>query len=411
MTSLLIKNAAQVISPQPQILRGKPLAELIIETNASLYIQEGIIRAIGSLSDVEAKISDQPHVIDARHQVIIPGFVDSHSHLVFGGNRANEFAERCRGISYEEIAERGGGIASTVKTIHQNTKEELKKQAHQYLLRALRQGITTMEIKSGYGLTKETELKILEIIEELKKEQPIELTSTFLGAHAVPKERTKEAYIAEVLEMMPDAAKYAQFCDVFCEEGYFSAEESKVILEAGKQAGMLPKMHVNQFHEIGGIQTGIDVGAISVDHLEVINDDNIDLLAETEIACTFLPGVSFFLNIPYAPARKMIDAGCIPVLATDFNPGSSMTLAMQLLISMACTQMKLSVEEALSAATQNGAYALRKKKLGCLLPDWQADLLILNTDNYRNLAYFFGENHIATVIKKGAVVCRLQEAA
>ena len=254
-------------------------------------------------------------------------------------------------------------------------------------------------------------LKVLKIIEELKEEQPIELTSTFLGAHAVPKRRTKEEYILEVLEMIPDAAQYARFCDVFCEEGYFSAEESKVILEAGKQAGMLPKMHVNQFHQIGGIQTAIEVGSISVDHLEVINDRDIDLLAETEIACTFLPGVSFFLNIPYAPARKMIDAGCIPALATDFNPGSSMTLSMQLLISMACTQMRVSIEEALCAATQTGAYALRKSNIGCLLPGWQADLLILNTDNYRNIAYFFGENHIATVIKKGEVVCRLKEAA
>lgn len=404
MTSLLLKDASQVVSPQPHQVRGKSLQELHIETNVSVAIEEGIIRAIGPYSEIEGTLQTPHEVIDARQKVIIPGFVDSHSHLVFGGNRADEFAERCRGASYEEIAQKGGGIASTVKSIHQRTKAELKAQAHQHLRHALRQGITTMEIKSGYGLTQETELKTLEIIEELKQEQPIELTATFLGAHAVPKNRTKAAYLQEVLAMMPAAAKLAEFCDVFCEEGYFSAEEAQTILEAGKQAGMLPKMHVNQFHDIGGIEKGVEVGAVSLDHLEVMHDRDIAQLAETDIVCTMLPGVSFFLKIPYAPGRKIIDAGCIPALATDFNPGSSMTLSMQLLLSMACTQMGLSVEEALCCATQNGAHALKKSNIGCLLPNWQADLLILNTENYRNIAYFFGENHIASVIKKGKVV-------
>ncbi|MBF0279019.1 MAG: imidazolonepropionase [SAR324 cluster bacterium] len=411
MTSLLIKNASQVVSPQAQVFRGKELGNLIVERDASIHIENGSIRAVGPFPELETAITNETTIIDAGGRVVMPGFVDSHSHLVFGGNRANEFAERCRGVSYEEIARRGGGIASTVKAIHQSPKEAIKKQAHLNLRRALNQGITTMEIKSGYGLSKETEIKLLEIITELKEEQPIELTATFLGAHAVPKGKNKTEYISEVLEMMPDASKYAQFCDVFCEEGYFSAEESKMILEAGKKAGMLPKMHVNQFHEIGGIQAAIEVGAVSADHLEVMNEQGIDLLAQTDIACTFLPGVSFFLNIPYAPARKMIDAGCIPALATDFNPGSSMTLSMQLLISMACTQMQVSVEEAICASTQNGALALQKSRVGCLLPGWQADLLILDTDNYRNMAYFFGENHIAAVIKKGKLVAQLKESA
>lgn len=404
MTALLIQNAAQVVSPQPLIFRGDALQQVHIQTEASIYIRDGVIQKIGPLSDLQKEITMPDTILDAKNKVVIPGFVDSHSHLVFGGNRANEFAERCKGVSYEEIAKKGGGIASTVKAIHERTKVELKAQSQQYLNRALHQGITTMEIKSGYGLTRSTELKILEIIDELKAEQPIELTATFLGAHAVPKDQTKAEYIQEVINMMPDAAQYAQFCDVFCEKNYFSAEEAKTILEAGRQAGMLPKMHVNQFHDIGGIATGIEVGAVSMDHLEIISEEDIERLAKTDIVCTFLPGVSFFLNIPYSPARQMIDAGCIPALATDFNPGSSMNLSMQLLISMACTQMKLSVEESLCCATQNGARALRKNNIGCILPNWQADLLILDTDNYRNLAYFYGENHVETVIKQGKVV-------
>lgn len=404
MTSLLIKNVGQVVSPIPGALRGKALGELNIQSDQAIYIEGEQFHSIAPLSQMPSKVHSASKVIDAGGKVVIPGFVDSHSHLVFGGDRADEFAERCRGVSYEEIAAKGGGIASTVKAIRESSPDELKSQAHQYLKRALKQGITTMEVKSGYGLSSETELKILEIVRALNEEQAIDLIPTFLGAHAVPKEKTKKDYIQDVIAMMPQAAKLAKFCDVFCEKGYFSAEESKLILQAGADAGLLPKMHVNQFNEIGGIQTGIEVNAVSVDHLEIINDGDVEALAKTDIACTLLPGVSFFLNIPYAPGRKIVDAGCIPALATDFNPGSSMTLSMQLLISMACTQMQLSVEEALACATQNGGYALRQENVGCLAPKWQADLLILGTDNYRNLAYFFGENHVETVIKRGKIV-------
>jgi len=404
MTTLLIKNAAQIVSPQANVIRGQKLKELSIHKNTSIMIQNGLIQQVGAFEELKPNIPENTDVIDAKGQVVIPGFVDSHSHLVFGEKRTDEFAERCLGVSYEDIAKKGGGIASTVKAIHDRSKEELKEQALYYLSCALRQGITTMEIKSGYGLSREAELKILEVINELKQNQSIELATTFLGAHAIPKEKSKKDYIAEVIQMMPKAAKLAEFCDVFCEEGYFNATETKIILEAGKKAGMLPKMHVNQFHDIGGIQVGIDINVVSLDHLEVMSDEDIKTLAKTNIACTVLPGVSLFLNIPFAPGRKMIDSGCIPVIATDFNPGSSMTLSMQLLLNLACTQMNLSVEEALCCATQNGAYALKKDNIGCLLPNWQADLLILNTDNYRNIAYFFGENHIDKVIKKGKIV-------
>ena len=405
MTSILIKNATQVVSPQPQLLRGSKLGELSIQTDTSLYLHKGKIQAIGPLTELQQYSLEETQIIDASRNVVIPGFVDSHSHLVFGGSRADEFAARCQGKSYEEIAAAGGGIANTVRAIHQLSQVELKAQAHQHLKRALHQGITTMEIKSGYGLTQETEIKILQIIEELKQEQPIELISTFLGAHSIPQGKKKEDYLQEIMAMLPEAAKYARFCDVFCEKGYFSAKEAKMILAAAKEVGLLPKMHVNQFHDIGGIPVGIESDVVSVDHLEVISERDIDLLAHSDVVCTFLPGVSLFLNIPYSPARKMIQAGCIPALATDFNPGSSMTLSMQLLLNLACTQMGFSVEEALCSATQNGAYALRKSNVGCILPGWQADLLILNTDNYKNLAYFFGENHIAKVIKKGEIAC------
>jgi imidazolonepropionase len=241
------------------------------------------------------------------------------------------------------------------------------------------------------------------VINELKEEQPIELTATFLGAHAVPENSTKEEYLEEVLKMIPEIAELAEFCDAFCEKGYFNVNETKKILEKGLENGLKPKIHTNQFNDIGGVEMGIELGAVSLDHLEVLNDDDLNRLARSETIATVLPGVSYFLNIPYSPARKLLDAGALVALATDFNPGSSMTISMQLLMSMACTKMGMSVEEALCCATQNGAKALEKKKIGCISPGFQADILLLDTDNYKDLAYFFGENHVHTVIKKGKI--------
>lgn len=403
MSNLLIQNISQLATPKPGVYRGKELRELTIHKSAAVYIVDGVIKAVGLLSDVLEKVDGHPDILDAEGKAAIPGFVDSHSHLVFSGNRADEFAMRCAGMSYEEIAEQGGGIVSTVEATRKASKEELKNLARIRLHKALKQGITTMEIKSGYGLDRETERKMLEVVNELKDEQPIELTATFLGAHAVPENSTKEEYLKEVLHMIPEIAEMADYCDVFCEKGYFTVDESRNVLKKGFEYGLKPKLHTNQFNDIGGVEMAVQLGAVSVDHLEVLSDKDVERLAGSETIATVLPGVSYFLNIPYSPARKLLDAGALVALATDFNPGSSMTISMQLLMSMACTKMGMSVEEALCCATQNGAKALEKKKLGCISPGFQADILLLDTDNFKNLAYFFGENHVHTVIKKGKV--------
>lgn len=404
MNDLLIQNISQISTPKPGVIRGPELRSLKIAENHAVYISDGVIKAVGNITDVREQVVDHPDVLDAEGKTAVPGFVDSHSHLVFGGNRADEFAMRSAGMSYEEIAEKGGGILSTVEATRKASKWELTDLAQIRLHKALKQGITTMEIKSGYGLDLETEQKMLEVIHELKNEQPIELTATFLGAHAVPKYTSKEKYIEDVLAMIPEIAELAEYCDVFCEKGYFTAGESSKILEKGLEYGLKPKIHTNQFNNIGGVEMALEWGAVSVDHLEVLHDEEITQLARADTVATVLPGVSCFLNIPYAPARKLLNAGAIVALATDFNPGSSMTLSMQLLMSIACTQMGMSVEEALCCATQNGAKALQKGNLGCIAPGFQADILLLDTDNFKDLAYFFGENHVHTVIKKGEKV-------
>ncbi|MCF7805325.1 MAG: imidazolonepropionase [Candidatus Marinimicrobia bacterium] len=404
MTDLLIQNIGQIVSPRPGVTRGSELRNLTIIENGVIYVKEGLIQAVGSPDEVLPQIDERPQVLDAKDRAVIPGFVDSHTHLVFGGNRADEFAMRSAGMSYEKIAAQGGGIISTVEATRNTPKEELKYLALNRLRRALEQGITSMEIKSGYGLNLETERKMLEVIHELKDEQPIELTATFLGAHAVPKEKSKEKYIEEVLAMIPEIAALADYCDVFCEEGYFTPAESRQILEKGLEYGLPPRVHTNQFHDIGGVEMALDIGAIAVEHLEALTVESIEKIARSETTATVLPGVSHFLGIPYAPARQLIDKGALVNIATDFNPGSSMTLSMQLMMNFACTQMGLSVEEALCCVTQNAARALEKMNVGCIATGYQADLLVLDTDDFRNVAYFFGQNHVRTVVKKGEVV-------
>lgn len=404
MPDLLIQNISQIATPKPGVVRGPELRNLQLVENGAVYIRKGVIKAVGAISEVREYVDGHPEIVDAEGQSAIPGFVDSHSHLVFGGSRADEFAMRSAGKTYEEIARKGGGIVSTVEATRKASKNELKELAQIRLQKALKQGITTMEIKSGYGLDLETERKILDVIHELKNEQPIELTATFLGAHAVPKNSTKEEYLEQVLEMIPEIADLAEYCDVFCENGYFTAEESRKVLEKGLENGLKPKIHTNQFYDIGGVEMALNLNAVSVDHLEVLSDEDVNRIADSETVATVLPGVSYFLNIPYAPTRKLLDSGALVALATDFNPGSSMTLSMQLLMSMACIKMGLSIEEALCCTTQNASRALQKNNLGCIAPGFQADILLLETADYQNTAYFFGENHVQRVIKKGEVV-------
>ncbi len=404
MSSLLIKSASQIITPKPGELRGQAIKQLTEHTYTSIFIQDDIIQAIAPVDELLSRIPGDCQIIDASGKAVLPGFVDSHTHLVFGGHRENEFAQRCAGITYEEIAKQGGGILSTVNATRSMSQEELIERGLLYLQKAVRHGTTSIEIKSGYGLDRDTELKILRVIDKLKEIQPVEITSTFLGAHAIPPNKSKSDYIQEIKDMLPEATVLADFCDVFCELGYFSVQESLDILCEAKKFGLIPRMHTNQFNNIGGIQGAIEIGAVAVEHLETLDDTDIAMLAGTDICTTMLPGVSLFLKIPYAPGRKILDAGCIPVLATDFNTGSCMTLNMPLILNLACTQMGFSMPEAVSAATQNGAYALGKENVGCIAPGWQADLMILDSDNYQNLIYFYGEPQIEKVIKKGNII-------
>ncbi len=405
MGNLLVKNPAAIVSPRPGLIRGRGFGDLTVRQGVSILIRDGRIEAIGALADLEpVAIRDGVPVLDANGRAVIPGFVDCHSHPVFAGSRAGEFALRTSGVDYQTIASLGGGIMATVRATRESTVRELREVGRRHLARALRQGITTMEAKSGYGLDLETELAILTIIGSLNGEQPIDLIPTFLGAHAVPEGMAKEVYLERLKEMIPEAAHLARFCDVFCEEGYFNPEESAEVLGLARSHGLLPRLHANQFHAIGCIDRAVELGAVSVDHLEVLEEREIALLAASDTACVVLPGVSLFLGIPYAPARRLIDGGGIVAIATDFNPGSNMCLSMQLMMSLACMKMGLTVDEALGCTTQNGAHVLGLAGVGCIEQGWQADLLIIDSADYRDLVYFYGENHVRQVIKRGVVV-------
>ncbi len=405
MQTLVIKDPAQIVSSRPAVLRGPGLAAPVVRAGDSILVKDGIIAAIAPFAELEQQVSrDRATIIEVGCRAVVPGFVDCHSHLVFAGNRVNDFALRCAGASYEEIAAQGGGIGLTVAATRRASTMELKKIARRHLDHALRQGTTTMEIKTGYGLDLSTEMKMLEVIAELNSEHPVDLVPTFLGAHAVPRGMTKENYIREIRAMLPDVAGLARFCDVFCEEGYFTPAESLDLLETARSYGMLPRLHANQFHSIGCIDTAVALGAVSVDHLEVLTAEEISRLAATDITCVMLPGVSFFLDIPFAPGRAIIDAGCIPALASDFNPGSNPCLSLQFVMSLAGLRLGLRVGEALTCITGNAAHALRLERVGCIEEGWQADLLILDCADYRDMIYYYGENHVQTVIKKGVVV-------
>jgi imidazolonepropionase len=405
MATLVIKDPALIVSPQPAVLRGPGLAEPVARAGDSILAKDGIIAAIAPFAELEQRATrDNAVIIEAGGRAVVPGLIDCHSHLVFAGSRADDFALRCAGVGYEEIAARGGGIGLTVAATRAASKGELKDIARRRLDQALRQGTTTMEVKTGYGLDPQSEMKMLEVIADLNSEQPVDLVPTFLGAHAVPKGMTKEAYLGDLKAMLPEAAQIARFCDVFCEQGYFTPAESRDILETARSHGMLPRLHANQFHSIGCIEAAVALGAVSVDHLEVLTDGEILRLAATDIACVMLPGVSFFLDIPFTPGRAIIDAGCIPAVASDFNPGSNPCLSLQLAMSLACLRSGMQVGEALACVTGNAGHALRLEQVGCIEESWQADLLILDCADYRDMVYFYGDNHVQTVIKKGLVV-------
>ncbi len=401
---LLIRNAAQIVTGQGTRLRGEALKRIQIHENACLYAENGAVVALGDPNAVEAVVQGKPAEIDAAGKTVIPGFVDPHTHAVFAGSRVDEFVQKIGGATYAEIAARGGGILSTMMATRGATKAELKELTRARLRTALEHGTTTMEIKSGYGLDLENEVKMLDVIDELRNEQPIELIPTFLGAHAIPPGTTRAKYLEQLIAMLPQVAMKARFCDAFCDALYFPNSETRTLLEKAKEHGLTPQLHAGQFARDGGVRLGIDLGARAIAHLDFITDDEIAALGTSPTAAILLPGVSLFGGTPFPPARRILDAGAVVALATNFNPGSCPSLSMPMMVGLACMQMKMSPAEALNAATINAAYALGLESLGAIETGRQADLAVLDIPDYRMLPYHFGMNPVRAVIKKGRIV-------
>lgn len=389
---------------------GREMKELGVVAEAGVLCRGGKIAWVGPMAGMKEKLPDDFPEIDAEGKVVLPGFVDSHTHMMFAGDRANEFALRAEGATYQQIAERGGGIISTIRNVRETSKKDLKRSAARYMLEMMRHGTTAVEVKSGYGLDMDSEIKMLEAINELMHEEMISVVPTFIGAHAIPPEykENRQGYISLVMEkMIPYVGKkkLAQFCDVFCEQGYFDLKESEGILNEGKKAGMAPKVHADELTALGGAQLAARVGAVSADHLEHVSDEGIAALRAAGVVATLLPGVSFFLNHGYAPARTLIDSGVAVAIATDFNPGSCMSYSIPTMMTIACTQMGMTPEEALTAATFNAAAALNMStSVGSIEVGKNADIIIADIPEYRYLAYHFGTNHVWKTIKNGTIL-------
>ena len=409
---LLIKNAAQIVTPEGKSARhGREMKQLKIYENQSILIENGKIRSIGNQPDWE-KLVPADKQIDASGKAVLPGFVDSHTHLVFGGYRPDEFLWRMGGMSYMEIMERGGGILNTMKATREASREGLVDHSMDFLKKMLAMGVTTVEAKSGYGQDHDTEIKQMEVVRDLNEKQPIELVSTFLGAHAVPpeyKDRGDDFIEFLLKDVMPEVAEkhLAEFCDVFCEKGVFSIEQSRHLLTEARKMGFKLKIHADEIVSLGGAELAGELHATSADHLLHASDEGIRAMADNGVVSTLLPTTAFCLKEPFARAREMIDAGCAVALATDFNPGSGFTFSVPLMIGLAGIYMKMTAEEAITALTLNGAAALdRADRIGSLEPGKQADLVILQYPSYKFLPYHTGINIVETVIKKGKVVVR-----
>ncbi len=409
--NLFITNIGQLVTVASQgkrVKTGTDMRDLHISSNASLLIQDGIITAIGKNGELTAPADID--VFDAEGTVILPGFVDSHTHTVFAGSRAGEFAMRAEGKTYQEIAESGGGILSTMRATREASKRDLYRFAERRLNTMMRNGTTTVEIKSGYGLSPDAEMKMLEVIADLKRDHYATIVATFLGAHTFPPESKddKQAYIDRICDyMLPYIAekKLATFVDVFCELGYFDLKATEQIILESKRHGLIPKLHADQLNAMGAVELGAKHSAISVDHLEKTGEPGIASLKNSETIATVLPGCSLFLNHPYAPARKIIDAGIPLAIATDFNPGSQMCSSMQMMMTLACTQMRMTPEEAITAATLNGAAALGLSiEVGSIEIGKQADVVLYNVDDYRYIPYHYGVNHVWKVVKNGVLL-------
>ena len=404
-----IKELLQVRDASVLKVSGAEMAVLPTIKNAYLVIEDNLIADFGAMEDLPEDLNPEK-CIDADGKIVLPSWCDSHTHIVYAGNREQEFVDRINGLSYEEIALRGGGILNSAKKLNATSEEELYNQSKVRLEEIMRLGTGAVEIKSGYGLTVDGELRMLRVINRLSKKYPITIKATFLGAHSFPAEYTanRQGYIDLIInEMLPEIAqnKLADFIDVFCETGYYTVAETEQIMEAGIRFGLKPKIHVNQFNTIGGIQAGIKHNALSVDHLEVMNPEDIKALKNTETMPVALPSCSYFLGIPYTPAREMMTAGLPLALATDFNPGTTPSGNMNFVVSTACIKMKMTPEEALNAATINGAYAMGiADSHGSITIGKKANLIITKpVSSYYQLPYAFGSNLIDTIFIEGNV--------
>ena len=404
-----IKELLQVRENTIDKVSGSEMAILPSINSAYLLITNGTIEAFGSMRNCPKINVDK--TIDASGKIVLPSWCDSHTHLVYAGNREQEFVDRINGLTYEEIAHRGGGILNSAKKLNETSEEEIYNQSKVRLEEIIKQGTGAVEIKSGYGLTVEGELKMLRIIKKLAKNHPIIIKATFLGAHAFPTEfkENHTGYIDLIInEILPKIAeeKLADYIDAFCETGYFSVEETEQIMKAGNQYGLRSKIHVNQFTAINGIDACVKHKALSVDHLEIVTDEDIEVLKNTETMPVALPTCSYFINIPYTPARKMISAGLPLALASDFNPGTSPSGNMNFVVATACIKMKMTPEEAINAATINGAYAMGISEThGSITIGKIANLIITKPLNsFYELPYAFGSNLIEQVILDGKVI-------
>ncbi len=409
--SLLIKNIKELLQVREShisVVKGKDMRVLPSIKNAYLLIEHDTIVDYGSMDDIQNLEADK--IIDASGKIVLPTWCDSHTHIVYAGNREQEFVDRINGLSYEDIANRGGGILNSAEKLQNTTEEDLYQQSAKRLKNVIKLGTGAIEIKSGYGLTLEAELKMLRVIKRLKKEFPVKVRATLLAAHAVPKayKNNKTAFVDLVVnKMIPEVAneKLANYIDVFCEKGYFDLEDTERILKTGREYGLIPKIHVNQFNAFGGVGMGVKYQALSVDHLEQMDQEDIEVLKNSDTMPVALPSCSYFLSIPYTPGRQLIDAGTPIALATDYNPGSTPSGNMNFVVSTACIKMKMTPEEAINAATINGAYAMGISNMyGSITKGKKANLIITKEiPSYAFMPYAFGENHIEQVIINGLI--------
>ncbi|KQC48488.1 imidazolonepropionase [Geobacillus sp. Sah69] len=418
MRPLFVRRARQLVtlagSSAAPLVKEK-MSDLGIIENGSVWIEHGTIVAVGADDELARQFADrlaEAEVIDAKGKTVTPGLVDPHTHLVYAGSREHEWTMRLGGATYMEIMNAGGGIHATTKATREASEEMLYEESKRRLDQFLLHGVTTVEAKSGYGLSLEHEIKQLEVAKRLDDTHPVDIVSTFLGAHAVPPEwkHDPDEYVRLVIdEMIPEVSRrgLAEFNDVFCERGVFTPDQARLILEAGKEHGLTPKIHADEIEPYGGAELAAEVGAISADHLLRASDEGIRRMADGGVIGVLLPGTAFFLMTKAADARRLIDAGVPVALATDCNPGSSPTVSLPLVMSLACLHMGMTPAEAMAAATINAAHAIGRAHLvGSLEPGKKADLVIFNVPNYVQIMYHYGVNHVETVIKGGEVVVK-----